>query len=162
MVDLKPRVDVPFCWEKRNVTQNSRKKLQHKIFVDHGLNFSGREMLTVLESIPIDEINRICFAQIHWDYPEDPYILLESGSEYRLGRGIDLCLVRLGEAQVDWKWAKDTNQDQDHHNEDVHSVGGTSEAETVSMDTDLDDDEDHQLVWVWVGLWMNDELASPV
>lgn len=153
MISLKPRKDeVPFFSKKKTpIILKERRQcglpLQHKIFVDHSLDISGSEMLTLLESIHCDEIRRICFAQVEWDHPEDPHILLVSESEYSLNRGIDLCLDRLGEVQeLYWKQRQEEMnevQSENHRGQDVDS-----ESETVQMDTDLDDDEDHQLVWV--------------
>ena len=161
-VILKPRKEEPSPFvvqkvQKRSpfVVQKVQKRFRHKVFVDHtlGIAGSGSDMLELVEQVHVDEINKICFAQVHWNYPEDsPHILLESECEYRLKRAINLCLERVGEVQAQYLKMMHENSG----NDDAISVKSarSGSTETVQMDTDLDIDMDqnqddfHYPVWV--------------
>lgn len=56
----------------------------------------------------VDEINRICFAQVDWNYPAD-----------RLHRAIRLCEERLGEVQE--QYLKMMQGNSGNEDEDVNS-----------------------------------------
>ena len=65
-------------------------RLCHKVFVDHAMIALFIEGFAMLElAVHVDEISRICFAQVDWNYP----------AEDRLYRAIRLCEGRLGEVQ---------------------------------------------------------------